>query len=61
MDPGHMLACGGRGIFEEDDLSSSQLGVAVNTPTPVNPAVPARTAKSEEALQPVPIPCWALE
>ena len=45
-DPGHMLACCGRGIFEEDDLSTSQLVVAVNTPTPVDPVGPARTAEA---------------
>ena len=59
-DPGCMLACGGRDIFE-DDLSVSQLVAATNAPTPVDPAVPARSAETEEALQPVPIPCWVAE
>ena len=59
-DPGHMLAHGGKDIFD-NDLSVSQLVVAINAPTPVDPAVPARTAETEEALQPVPIPCWVAE
>ena len=48
---GYMLACGGRGIFEEDNLSTFQVVVAVNDPTPVDPVVPARMAEAEEA-------CW---
>ena len=55
-DPGRMLACGGRDIFE-DDLSVSQLVAIINVPTLVDPAVPAVSAKTEEALQPVPISC----
>ena len=54
VDPGHMLACGGKGIFEQDNLSASQLVVAVNAPTPEDPVVPAVTAEAEAALQPVP-------
>ena len=54
-DPGHLLTCGDRDIFEEDDhLTDSQLLAAVNAPTPEDLAVPARSAETEEALQPVP-------
>ena len=50
-DPGCLLTCGDRDIFEEDDcLTDSQLLIAVNAPTP---AVPVRSAETEEALQPV--------
>ena len=53
-DPGCLLTCSDRDIFEEDDcLTDSQLLAAINTPTPVDPAVPARSAETEEALQPV--------
>ena len=58
VDQGHLLACNGRDIFEEYDLSAFQLVVAVNVLTPEDPEVPARTAEAEAALQPVPIPCW---
>ena len=34
---------------------------AANVATPEDPAVPARSAETEEALQPVPIPDWSLE
>ena len=58
-DPGHMLACGGRDLFEEDILPVSQLVAAVNTPTQEDPAVPARSLEVEAILQPLDIPCWA--
>ena len=61
VDPGHMLAYGGRGIFEEDDFSTSQLVVAVNALTLEEPAVPARNAETKEDLQFVPISDWSLE
>ena len=61
VDPGHMLACSGRDIFEQDDLSASQLVAAVNAPTPEDPVVRARTAEAEAALHLVPIPCWVSE
>ena len=61
-DSGHLLTCGNRDIFEEDDhLDASQLMEDVNAPTPEDPAVPARSAETEEALQPVPIPDWSEE
>ena len=44
VNPGHMLACGGRGIFKEDNLSASQHVEAVNASTPMDPVVHARTA-----------------
>ena len=59
-DQGNMLACSGRDIFE-DDLSVSQLVAAINTLTPVDPPVPARSSETEEALQPVPISGWVEE
>ena len=61
VDPGHLLACIGRDIFEEDVLTDSQLVFAVNAPTQEDPGVPARSAEVEAALQPVDIPCWASE
>ena len=45
VDSGHMLACNGRDIFEEDDLTDSQLVAAVNAPTQVDPVVQARSAE----------------
>ena len=62
-DPGHMLACSGRDIFclEEDDLTDSQLVVAVKAPTQEDLGVPARFAEVEEALQPIHNLCWAVE
>ena len=56
-DPGQGLACSGRDIFclKEDNLTNSQLLVAVNTPTQEDPGVPARSAEVEAALQPVDI------
>ena len=60
--PGRLLTCSDRDIFEEDNyLAISQLMAAVNAPTPEDPAVPARSAETEEALQPVPIPDLAEE
>ena len=58
-----MLACNGRDIFclKEDDLTDSQLVVAVNTQTQEDPVVPARSAEVEEALQPIHNLCWAVE
>ena len=61
VNPGHMLACNGRDIFEEDDCTDSQLLAAVNAPTQEDPVVPARSAEVEAALQPVNIPCWVSE
>ena len=61
VDPGHMLACGGRGIFEQDDLSTSELLVVINAQTQEDPVVPARSAEVEAALQPIHIPCWVME
>ena len=58
-DPGHMLACGGRDLFEEDILPVSQLVAAVNAPTQEDLAVPARSPEVEAILQPLDIPCWA--
>ena len=53
VDQGHLLACNGRDIFEEDDLTDSQLVFDVNAPTQEDPGVPARSAELEEALQPI--------
>ena len=57
MDPGCMLACGDRDIFDEDvpDLYTvSQLMADLNSsPTQEDPEVPARSPRMEEALQPV--------
>ena len=61
VDPGHLLACIGRDIFEEDVLTDSQLVFAVNAPTQEDPGVPARSAEVEEALQPIHNLCWAVE
>ena len=53
--------CGEKDIFDDDPLTDSQLMAVVNAPTPVDPVVPARSAETEEALQPVPISCWVAE
>ena len=53
-DPGSLLMCCDRDIFADDLLTDSQFMVAINTPTPVDPIVPARSAETEKALQPAP-------
>ena len=52
VDPGHMLAFGGRDLFKED----FQLMAAVNTPTQEDPAVPASSPEVEAIFQPLDIP-----
>ena len=61
-DPGYMLACGDRDIFDEDvTYTVSQLMADLNTPTQEDPGVPPRSLEVEEALKPVPIECWTSE
>ena len=64
-----MLACGDRDIYDEDDppvipaslYNLSQLVQDVNSsPTQEDPGVPARSPRTEEALQPVPLD-WVTE
>ena len=52
--------CGEQDIFL-DSLTDSQLLVAVKTPTPVDPVVPARSVETENTLQPAPGFNWVLE
>ena len=62
VDPGCMLACGERDIFDEDVpqlYTPSQLVAELNTPTQEDPEVPAHSPEVEEALKPVPIEDWA--
>ena len=56
---GHLM-CGERDIFD-DSLNESQLMAMVNTPTPEDPVVPARSAETEKALQPTPGFNWNQE
>ena len=64
-DLGSMLACGDRDIYDEDAPPSlytlSQLVADVNVPTQEDPEVPARSPRTEEALQPVHIGDWSSE
>ena len=56
----HLLMCGEQDIFLVS-LTDSQLVAIVNTPTPVDPVVPARSAEAEKALQPIPDFDWNQE
>ena len=53
-----LLMCGEGDIFSGDSLTDSQLVAAVNTPSRVDPVVPARDAETEKALQPTPDFDW---
>ena len=60
-DPSSLLMCNDKDIFADDPLTGSQLLAFVNAPTPVDPVVPARSAETEKALQPVPNLNWVVE
>ena len=63
-DPGCMLACGERDIFDEDVpqlYTVSQLMADLNTQTHEDPRVPAHSPEVEEALKLVPIEDWVSE
>ena len=51
-DPGCLLMCNDKDIFAEDPLTTSQLVVFIEAPTPVNPVVPASSAEVEKAHHP---------
>ena len=53
--------CGDRDIFADDPLTGSQLLAFANTPTLVDPVVPARSAETEKAMQPVLNLNWVVE
>ena len=58
-DPGYMLACGDRDIFDEEvTYTVSQLMADLKAPTQEDPEVPAHSLEVEEALKPVHIECW---
>ena len=59
-DSSNLLMCGEKNIFD-DSLTESQLMAMVNTPTPENLVVPARSAETEEDLQPAPSSNWVSE
>ena len=62
-DPGYMLACGERDIFDEGAsslYSVSQLVRDLGTPTQEDPGVPAHSLEVEEALKPEGF-CWVSE
>ena len=58
-DPGHMLACGDRDIFDEETYTVSQLVADLNVPTEEDPGVSAQSPEKEATLQPVATECRA--
>ena len=59
-DPGYMLACGERDIFDEDAsllYTASQLVRDLSTPTQEDPGVPAQSLEVEEIPKPEGF-CW---
>ena len=49
-DPGSMLSCREKDLFDEEDLSDSQLVAAVSAPTQGDPKVPAWSQRQRRSF-----------